>query len=569
MDNRAREALRIGDALFGKKGQVDSLWQEIALNFYPLRADFTNNRTEGEEFADHLFSSYPVMACRELGNLFASRLRDRSNKWFAIHVDEEELDDGDAERAFLEHLTEIQWRAMYSQNTQFVRATKEADHDFAAFGNAVIWYGMNVAGDGLLYRNYHLRDCVWSENAEGKIDCLHRNWNPSARQLKHHFPASISDQVQKACQKDPERKFSCRHVILPTRYYEYKTKGGKTYPYVSLFVERETETILEEVGLNYFPYVVPRWMTVSGSVYGVSMATMVLLPDGRTMQVIMRTMREAGEKYVDPPMIAVGDAIRGDMALYAGGVTNVDMEYDERLGDVLRPIAQDRGGMPIGFEIATALKEDIRAGFFLDKIQMNPVSGKEMTAFEFSRHLQETIRQTAPIFEPITEGYSDPLCEGTFQLLADNGAFPLEAMPESLSGRDIKFKFRSPLAEMAEQREAEIFGQVLQQFVMPASQVDPAQLEQADLDISLRDAMRAAGWKQSWFKPKEAIQERRDQMAQQQQQLQAMQAAQSIADTAEKGGKALSHGDKTMDGVSKLAGLAQQAQELAGANGQA
>lgn len=567
MDHRAKEALRIGDALFSKKRTVDCLWQEIALNFYPDRADFTTNRTEGEEYADHLFSSFPVMARRELGNLFASRLRDRSQKWFSIHVDEEDIDDGDAERAFLEHLTNIQWRAMYSNGTQFVRATKEADHDYAAFGNAVLWFGLNIKNDGLLYRNYHLRDCVWSENAEGIIDCMHRNWTPTARQLKHHFPTAISDQVRKACEKDPERKFDCRHVVLPTRYYEYKTKGGKTFPFVSLFVERETETVLEEVGLNHFPYIVPRWQTISGSVFGVSMATMALLPDGRTMQVIMRTMREAGEKFVDPPMIAFSDAIRGDMALYPGGVTIADAEYDERLGEVLRPITQDRGGMPIGFEIASALKEDIRAGFFLDKIQMNPVSGKQMTAFEFSRHLQEVVRQTSPIFEPITEGYSDPLCEGTFQLLLDNGAFPTGAMPRTLQGIDVKFKFRSPLAEMAEQREAEIYGQVLTQIVMPAAQADPAQLEQVDLDVSTRDAMRAAGWKQTWFKPKDAILHRRDQIAKQMEQAQAMQAAAAIADTAEKGGKALSHGDKTMDGMGKLASLAQQAEQLTGASG--
>jgi hypothetical protein len=41
MDSRARDVIRIGDALFSKKRPVDSLFQEIALNFYPERADFT------------------------------------------------------------------------------------------------------------------------------------------------------------------------------------------------------------------------------------------------------------------------------------------------------------------------------------------------------------------------------------------------------------------------------------------------------------------------------------------------------------------------------------------------
>ena len=557
MDERAKEALRIGDAEFGKKKKIDSLWQEIALNFYPERADFTNERAEGDEYADHLFSSFPVLARRELGNLFAANLRDRSNKWFSIHVDDEELDEGDAERAFLESLTEIQWRLMYAKGTQFVRATKEADHDFAAFGNAVIWYGINSGGDGLLYRNYHLRDCAWSENADGEIDCLHRNWEPTARQLKQMFPTTVSEQVTRACEKDPQQIFKCRHVVMPSRLYHYKSKSGKQFPFIELFIERDTMTILSEIGLNYFPFVVPRWQTVSGSVYGISMATMTILPDGRTIQVMMRTLREAGEKYVDPPMIAIADAIRGDYALYAGGVTVADMEYDERLGEVLRPIAQDRGGMPIGMELATALKEDIRSGFFLDKIIMNPVSGKEMTAFEFGNHLQQQIRQTAPIFEPITEGYSDPLCDGTFQLLMANGAFPVQAMPPSIQGRDIKFKFRSPLAEMEEQRDAQIYGQVLTGIVTPAAQVDPAQLEQVDLTVATRDAMRAAGWKQKWFKPLEAIEQRQQQVAQEAELAKGMQMAEQMANTVQKGGAGLANSDKLMDAMGKAPAVAE------------
>jgi hypothetical protein len=175
MEQRARDVVKIGNKLFEKKSVVDSLWQEIALNFYPERADFTTKRNDGDEFADHLFSSYPVLARRELGNLLASSLRPRSQKWFSIHVDDEEIDNGDAEREFLEMLGGIQWRAMYDAAAGFVRATKQADHDFASFGNAVIKFGPNIAGDGLLFRNYHLRDSVWTENVEGKIDVLHRN----------------------------------------------------------------------------------------------------------------------------------------------------------------------------------------------------------------------------------------------------------------------------------------------------------------------------------------------------------------------------------------------------------
>lgn len=536
MHTRAREVIRMGNILFDKKRTFDKTCQELALNFYPERADFTSERNEDDEFAGHLSSSYPVMARRELGNLIASNTRPRAQKWLSIHVDDDELDEGDEERKFLERLTNIQWRAMYDRPAGFVRATKEADHDLITFGNAVIKFGLNIARDGLLFRNFHLRDCAWSENAEVMVDCLHRNWKPSARQIVQAFPSTASAEVRKALEKDPERKFDCRHIVLPSRLYNLKSKGGKEFPFVSLYVELASETILEETGLRYFEYVVPRWQTVSGSQYGVSMATSILLPDGRTLQIVSRTILEAGEKYVDPPMIAITDAIRGDIALYAGGITTADIEHDGKLAEVLRPISSDHRAMPIGFDIATALKQDIRSGFLLDKIQL-PEAGKPMTAFEVRRRLEEHIRGASPIIEPIIEYYNDPLCEGIFNVLRDGGAFPLEQMPQSLAGRDIKFKFRSPLADLAEQADAAIYGDVLTNIVMPAAQFDPAQIENVDMTEATRDAMRAGGWKAKWFKPREAIDERRAQMAEEAQQAKVMQELAAAGQVAEQGGK--------------------------------
>jgi hypothetical protein len=536
MDSRAREVNRIGDAEFSKKQQIDSLHQEIALNFYPERADFTTKRNEGEEFADHLFASYPILARRELGNMLAEFLR--PGEFFGIHVDDEDLDEGDQERAFLEHISKIQWRGMSDPAANLVRATTQTDHDFAAFGNGVLRASLNVAGDGLLHRNYHLRDCAWSENAEGKVDAIHRNWNPTARQLKQHFRNKVSKDVIRACEKDPEKTFACRHVVLPSRVYDYKSKGGKSFPYVSLFVERETETVLEEVGMNWFEYVVPRWQTVSGSAYGVSMATMILLPDGRTLQVVMRTTREAGENYVNPPLIAVSDAIRGDIALYPGGITTADIEYDAKLGDVLRPITKDKGGFPITFDIANALKEDIRQGFMLDKIQL-PETTRAMTATEVRRRVQEHIRAAAPISKPIQQDYNHPLCEIDFQIMMEAGAFPMDAMPASLEGMELKYKFRSPLDELAEQNEADIFVDVRDRILVPSAQIDPSVIETANLAEATRDAMRAAGWKQKWFKPKEAVDERREQEAEKAQLAEIMETAGAAGQVAEQGGKGI------------------------------
>jgi hypothetical protein len=536
VDSRAKELLRLGNHLFDNKRPIDSLNQEIALNFYSQRATFTNIRTEGAETANHLFSSYPERARQEFGNALAEFLR--PGNWFQIHVNDTAIDSGLAERRFLEMLTDVQWRAMTDSVTNLIKATRQTDHDLAAFGNGVLKYGVNQDASALLFQNFHLRDAAWMENVKTQVDCMHLNWNPTAKTLVEKFGNNVSSTVKKLYDKEPYTRIPCRHVVMPSRLYRHKTKNGKEFKYASLYFEVDSGVILEDVGQNYFGYVVPRWQTVSESVYGVSMATSVLLPDSRTLQVMMRTLREAGEKYVDPPMVAVMDAIRGDLALYAGGVTTADIEYDERLGDVLRPLTQDRGAFPIGLDLATALKEDIRSGFFLDKMQL-PETSRVMTATEVRRRIQEHIRAAAPISRPIQEEYNDPFCQGVFDVLSAYGAFPLNEMPESLDGKDIEFKFRSPLDQLEEQNAAEVYIDVRDRILLPAAQIDPAQIANVDLTTATRAAMSASGWKAEWFAPEENVAARHEQTAQEAEAAKAMQQISMAGATAEQGSRGI------------------------------
>ncbi len=139
------------------------------------------------------------------------------------------------------------------------------------------------------------------------------------------------------------------------------------------------------------------------------------------------------------------------MQAFAGGITWVDSEYDERLGEVLRPLTQDKSGMPIGRDLRNDVKEAISECFFLNKLTLPPMDtgSKEMTAFEVGQRVQEYIRQALPLFEPMEQDYNGGLCDLTFDLLLHNGAFGAIAdIPRSVLGSDIRFRFESPLTEI-------------------------------------------------------------------------------------------------------------------------
>ena len=65
MKQRVHDIRKVGDKLFADRRSLDSLWQQIAEQFYPERADFTSSRHLGADFADHLMTGGPSLIRRD------------------------------------------------------------------------------------------------------------------------------------------------------------------------------------------------------------------------------------------------------------------------------------------------------------------------------------------------------------------------------------------------------------------------------------------------------------------------------------------------------------------------
>lgn len=534
MSDEAKELVKQGDQLFDKRLSLMSLWQEIADNFYPERADFTTSRSLGVEFADHLMTSYPLLARRDLGNAFSGMLRPTSKQWF--HIRTQDYDDlGTEAKAWLEWATKVQKRAMYDKRALFVRATKEADHDFAAFGQCVISTELNKERDGLLYRCWHLRDVAWCEGYDGMPDTVHRKWKPTVRVLHQYFGQNIAPQLKEYLVKEPYREVNVRHIVMPADAY-YGSKKFRT-PYVSIFLDVDNHHIMEEVGVRTHDYTLPRWQTVSGSQYAYSPATVCALPDARLIQSMTRVLLEAGEKATNPPMLAVQEAIRSDIAIYAGGVTWVDAEYDERLGEVLRPLTQDKSGIPLGMDLRNDVRAMIQEAFFISKLTLPQMAG-DMTATEVAQRVQEYIRQALPLFEPMESEYNGALCERTFDILLANGAFgPSDSIPEELRGQDIEFRFESPLQEAEERQKGQRFIEA-KSMLAAAVDLDPSVLANIDANAAMRDVLEGLGIPAKWMNSKERVAEIKAQQEEEQQAQQLLAAMGQSAAVVEQMGNA-------------------------------
>lgn len=217
-----------------------------------------------------------------------------------------------------------------------------------------------------------------------------------------------------------------------------------------------------------------------------------------------RVILEAGEKFTNPPLIGVQEAVRSDVQLFAGGITWVDAEYDERLGEVLRPLTQDKSGLNFGMDLRADIQMVMREAFFLNKIEM-PAKPQEMTAYEVAQRVQEYIRQALPLFEPMEHDYNGSLCENTFGIMLRAGAFgPLDTIPRQLRNRDVKFKFSSPLQQALDSENMAKLQQSKAALSMIAD-IDPNAAHIFDAKRAFRDALRGARVPSTWVRSEREV----------------------------------------------------------------
>ena len=488
-----------------------SLWQTLADNFYPERADFTTTRNVGAEMADNLLSSYPLLVRRDLGNAFSSMLRD--GDWFKITTNN---DTDHAGQSWLDWAGKRQRRIMYEQNGGFVRATKEGDHDYATFGDCVISVEPNRQYTGLLFRSWHLRDCAWWEDETGQVCGLARKWKPQLRQLKATFgEKNLHKNMIKAMAKGQFNEADIFHVFFPV--VEYGDDNPRKY--VSIYIDVKNEHIIEETFQDRKHYAVPRFQTIAGSPYAYSPATVVGLPDARMLQAMTHTLMEAGERYARPPLIATTKVVNSAVDLGPDGITWVDKEYDERLGASLRTIPQDRGGFPIGLELRDSVMDVLSSAFYINKLSLPEVT-RDMTAYEVQERMKQYRRENLPLFAPLETEYNGALCEMAFELSMEMGMLgsPRD-IPPSLQSQEVIFKFESPLTASEEEKKSNQFNQV-SQMLAAAVQLDAGVTQNLNFDEAFRDAVTGVGAPQKWLNSVEQVLQVRQQVAQEQQMMQ-------------------------------------------------
>lgn len=543
-DQAGKDLLAIDDRLFAAKENIDSLHQEIADFFYPERADFTREIQIGEEFATHLTDFYPTLVRRELGDQIGSMTRPNDRPWFKASVGIKEVERDQAASEFLEFMTDVNRSILYSRDSGFRRGAKEADHDWASFGMACEQVRYSRDRSNLLFKTHHLKDCAFSEGHDGQIDHVHRKCDMTARSMAYWFGEDKLPEVAKRAleEKKHDQKFKVRHIFIPLDKYEPTRKFPSWAKWADVYVTTDGKILSEQPSAT-FDYVISRWATLSGKVYAFSPATVIALPQARMLQRMMMTLIEAGEKRVDPPIMAVEDAILSPIDLSSGAITYLDTEHGG-IRDMFMPIdlGKDVG---LGVDLIADSRQQLADAFYLNKLMPLANRDKEVTAYEASQLVQEYIRSALPLFEPLEDERSGRMLDLVTQKVMRAGGYgPVdrngipEQLPDALLGSNIQYEFSNSLTEARERQMIQGYQESLSITAM-AAQLDPASVAEINIRDMFRDAFGAVpGGRADWRNSDEEAMQGRAQMQQQQQAQQMMDQVGQGAAVAESVGKA-------------------------------
>lgn len=537
---QAKSATDLGNKLFAKKRNLDSLNQDIALQYAPDLASFDCELELGRDFMMDIMDSVPIQVSRECSNAIGANLRPQDQVWFRSTTLDDERDAIEENARGLESVTRQMWRGIYHPRSQMIQATKEADRFYVNFGQMVL--GVNEAPttrDHLLYKNYHIKDCAWLENDLGEVDHLHRRQKMTARQMVLKFGENaVHDSIKRAATKDPEREIEVRAVTMPAEEYDdvVSGKGGarRKLPFVIVHIDVEHNRVLREGGLVAFNYVVARWHRFAGSQYAFSPAALTALPDARMAQMLSQILLDAGEKAVEPPLVAKQEVVIGEPNIMSGGITWIDIEHDKKLRDAIEAL-QINADMRTGFEMRKDVRELLSRAFYLDRIQLPEVADRT-TAFEIARRLEQHARNLLPLFEPIQIEYNTRLLDTSFAFLQNMKKIDWRQVPQELANTDFTWGFESPIQQARYRVMVEQFRDTLQ--VVAAAKEMGIKAMPIHLDVATRDAIRGVDGPATWRKTQAEQEAEAEENAQKAQMMEAMGAMQQAGEVGAKMGDA-------------------------------
>lgn len=438
---------------------------------------------------------------------------------------------------WLEQVCQFMFRNIHGAN--FDSENFDQMIDFVVAGWSVIYEDIDrKKGGGYVFQTWPIGECfIASTRQDNQVDTIYREYSMTAAQLVNEFGKhKVSQRVLDAYEKTPDMRFKIAQAIEPRKVQQTNTNQAqlpRNLPFASYHIEIDSKTVLKESGYNEFPCAVPRFRKVPGSVYGIGLMSNAL-PEAKAANALMRDTLRSAEIDVLGFWIAADDGVLNPRTVRIGGGKIVTANTV----DSLKRLDSGRG-FQVADPLLGRLQDSIKRKLMADG--MDSPYNQPMTAAETYMRLDMIRQQIGPLYGRAQAEMLVPLLERSFGLAYRSGI--LGEAPEDLQGRNMSFKFISPLARA---QQLEDVG-AIERFIAlmgPIAEMQPDTMDHVDTDAIPQVVAQRLGVPTSIMRTDEKVQAYRQQKAAEQQQAaaqeqQAMMAQQVTGAVAQGMGKGI------------------------------
>ncbi len=516
--NLARELKSNLSKLMEQRSTWESHWQECADFMQPRKAEITQERARGDKRNLQIFDATAIHALELLAASLHGMLTSSANRWFSLRYKEDQLNDIDEAKEWLEDVTDKMYTAFARSN--FQQEVFEAYHDLICFGTACLMIE-DDEDEILRFSSRHIKELYIQENDKGFVDTIYRRFKiPVHAAIEKFGFENLSVEQQRLFKKEPFQKIELVHVVRPRTVYNENKLDKKNMPIQSIYFEYGSGHIINIGGFKELPYVIPRYLKASTEIYGRSPA-MNALPDVKVLNKMVETAMKAAAKQVDPPLLVPDDSMLSPIRMSAGSLNY----YRSGSRDRIEPLNIGQA-TSVTLNQENQRREAIAKIFHIDQLMIS--SQRSMTATEVLQRNEEKMRILGPVLGRLQSELLQPMILRVFNIMLRKKLF--QVAPEVLANQEIDIEYVSPMALAQRSQELQSLVRGLELFAQ-IGQIAPVQ-DYIDENGLVKSIIKLLGLPAKMIKSDGQVQQLRQQRAEAQAQQMAMQQSMAEAQMA-------------------------------------
>ena len=528
---KVSELLSLHEHLRKERHNYEKLWDSIARQVAPSRANFKEHRSrmdeadyKGKSRTEHIFDATPALALHRFSAALASLATPKNRMWHDVKPVDEDLAEDEEVKVYTDAVRARLFSARYSAN--FDTAVQECYTDAGVFGNACMYIGDRL-GHGLYYRHVPLEQAYWQCDEYGVVDWVNREFSMTARAAYQRFGDKLPQIILDALTHDPNRQFWFLHVVKPRKDRDEQRGDARGMAFESVYISFVDQRIVWEGGFRTMPYAILRF--TGDANYGEGPCALVL-PDIKQLNLMNRDVIQAAQRVVNPALLAAHDGVfsPAGINLTPGAVNYGGVDESGRP----RLIPLDLGGnLPIGIEMMDQKRRIINDALWNTLFQIL-VDTPTMTATEAMLRAQEKGALLAPAANRVESEFLEPTINRELDILASHGDLP--DMPDALAerGGQYQIEYTNDLARYRRMDEGTAIMRAVEQLAPLAQAGGPEVLARVNWGEAAKVVLSVNGVPASVIRSDEQVQAILEQQAQEQQQQQILAAAPIAASAA-------------------------------------